>query len=51
MPKASELDEENQQAKREFIKTFFDNAEARVAFLSELADTGHKPEAMTLGLT
>jgi hypothetical protein len=43
--------DKNQQAKREVIATFFDNAEARIAFLSELAQTGHKSEAMTLCLT
>ena len=43
--------DKNQQAKREVIATFFDNTEARVAFLSELAQTGHKSEAMTLCLT
>jgi hypothetical protein len=43
--------DKNQQAKREVIATFFDIAEARVAFLSELAQTGHKSEAMTLCLT
>ena len=43
--------DKNQQAKREVIATFFDKAEVRVAFLSELAQTGHKPEAMTLCLT
>jgi hypothetical protein len=31
--------------------TFFDNAEARVAFLPELDRTGHRSEAMTLCLT
>lgn len=41
----------DQQAKRDFIKSFFDNAETRVAFLSELERTGHRPEAMTLCLT
>jgi hypothetical protein len=41
----------NQRAKREIIAAFFDNAEARVAFLPELDRTGHRSEAMTLCLT
>jgi len=41
---------DNQKAKRSVITSFFDDAEARVAFLDELADTGHEPEAMTLCL-
>jgi hypothetical protein len=43
--------DENEKAKREVIVTFFDGAEARVAFLRDLAQTGHEPEAMTLCLT
>jgi hypothetical protein len=43
--------EENQKAKREVIGGFFEEAEARVAFLVELAQTGHEAEAMTLCLT
>lgn len=43
--------DENQKVKREVIAAFFDNAEARVAFLSELDQMGHEPEAMTLCLT
>lgn len=41
----------NQRAKHEIIAAFFDNAEARVAFLPELDRTGHRSEAMTLCLT
>lgn len=41
---------DNQKAKHNDITAFFDEAEARVTFLDELADTGHKPEAMTLCL-
>ena len=41
---------DNQKAKRHVITSFFDDAEARVAFLDDLADTGHEPEAMTLCL-
>jgi hypothetical protein len=43
--------DKNQKAKHEVITSFFDDAEARVAFLSELAEAGHKREAMTLCLT
>lgn len=43
--------DENQKAKRSFITAFFDDAEARIAFLSELAAAGHEREAMTLCLT
>jgi hypothetical protein len=43
--------DENQKAKRSFITSFFDDAEARIAFLGELASAGHKREAMTLCLT
>lgn len=42
--------DENQRAKRDFIAAFFDDADGRVVFLSELADMGHTPEAMTLAL-
>ena len=41
----------NQKAKQEVIAAFFDNAEARIAFLNELAQAGHRSEAMTLCLT
>src|SRR6266404_1929477 len=41
----------NQQVKREVIASYFDHAEARVAFLSELDRTDHRSEAMTLCLT
>ena len=43
--------DENQKAKRSFITAFFDDAEARIAFLGELADASHEREAMTLCLT
>lgn len=43
--------EEDPQIKREVIASFFDNAEARLAFLPELARTNHGLEAMTLCLT
>jgi hypothetical protein len=33
------------------IASFFEDVEARVAFLEDLIRTGHKPEAMTLCLT
>ncbi len=39
------------EAKRGFIAAFFDEAEARHAFLAELHDNGHGHEAMTLCLT
>ncbi len=41
----------NQQVRREVIASYFDHAEARVAFLSELDRTDHRSEAMTLCLT
>lgn len=47
--KVSVMDE-NQKAKRSVITAYFDDAEARMAFLDELANTGHEPEAMTLCL-
>jgi hypothetical protein len=40
----------NQEAKLSFIRAFLDEANTRVGFLEELANTGHKPEAMTLCL-
>jgi hypothetical protein len=40
----------NQKAKLEFIASYFDDAEARVAFLAELANADHRTEAMTLCL-
>ncbi|SRR5438093_11844825 len=43
--------DENQKAKRRFITAFFDDAEERIAFLDELAGTGHEREALTLCLT
>lgn len=43
--------DETQRIKREVIASFFDDVDTRVAFLSEIARTGHKPEAMTLCLT
>jgi hypothetical protein len=42
---------EDQRVKCEVIAAFFDNAEARIAFLSELDRAGHGSEAMTLCLT
>lgn len=42
--------DKNQEAKLGFITAFLDEANARVTFLEELADMGHKPEAMTLCL-
>ena len=43
--------DENQEAKRRYITAFFDDAEARIAFLDVLAAEGHEREAMTLCLT
>jgi hypothetical protein len=43
--------DENQKAKRSFITAFFNDAEARMTFLDELATAGHEREAMTLCLT
>ena len=40
----------NQEAKLSAIRAFLNEADTRVGFLKELADTGHKPEAMTLCL-
>lgn len=40
-----------QGSKRRFITRFFDNAESRVAYLTELFDAGREPEALTLCLT
>ena len=37
--------------KRKAIANFFDDVDARVDFLGELARTGHEPEAMTLCVT
>ena len=42
--------DKDQESKRDFITAFFDESEARVEFLDELAETGHVPEAMTLAL-
>lgn len=42
--------DKNQEAKLGFIRAFLDEANTRVGFLEELANTGHKPEAMTLCL-
>jgi hypothetical protein len=41
--------DKNHEAKREF-RAYIDDAKAKVAFLGELAQTGHKDEAMTLCL-
>ena len=41
---------DNQKAKHSAITAFFDNAEAGVAFLDELAGMDHEREAMTLCL-
>lgn len=41
----------NQAIKRRIITAWFDHAEVRVAFLTDLARTGHEQEAMTLCLT
>ncbi len=40
----------NQEAKMSAIKAFLNEADTRVGFLQKVADTGHKPEAMTLCL-
>ena len=42
--------DENQKVKHSVIAEFFNEAEARVAFLSKLATIGHKEEAITLCL-
>jgi hypothetical protein len=42
--------DENQRVKLEFIKAYLNDAEDKLLFLSELAATGHKDEAMTLCL-
>ena len=42
--------DENQKVKLEFIEAYLNNAEAKLLFLSELAETGHRDEAMTLCL-
>ena len=42
---------ENERAKRDLIKAYFDEADQRVAFLVHLARECHGQEAMTLGLT
>lgn len=41
----------DQDSKRRLITRFFDNAESRVAYLTELFDAGREPEALTLCLT
>ncbi|MCH7913945.1 MAG: hypothetical protein IH856_13065 [Deltaproteobacteria bacterium] len=43
--------DETRKIKSEVIARFFGDVDTRVAFLSELARTGHKREAMTLCLT
>ena len=43
--------DKNQEAKRSFITTFFNDAEERIVFLDELASADHQREAMTLCLT
>jgi hypothetical protein len=42
--------DENQNAKPGVITAYFADVEARVAFLDDLANTGHEPEAITLCL-
>jgi len=50
-PPSGDRMDETQPIKSEVIAAFFDNADARVAFLAKLADKGHSAEAMTLCLT
>ena len=40
----------NKEAKHSAITAFFDDAEARLAFLDQLTESGHEREAMTLSL-
>jgi hypothetical protein len=39
---------DNKEAKHSAITAFFDDAEARLAFLDQLTESGHEREAMTL---
>ena len=43
--------DENERAKRDFINSFHDNADKRIAFLPRLLADGHRAETMTLCLS